>query len=225
MENLERNCLKALQKHYCRMLLINRKLDSYYPIVLEQNEREWDKIGRLSEFARWFSNKGNIYEQDKPLFEKWVNECIVGRKNQHLFYRRRCNGEYRWAYVFVEQGDREDEEYLYVRDVNDLYIEQCDIILDSVGDIDALTGLKNRFAYGLERKETDKPTFVKIEDLGAINIEGGYDAGDDAIVSVADVLEEFGDKVYRIAGGDFVILNCSDTEKLKDKLKGKARVN
>lgn len=224
MIDLERNALKALQKHYCRMLLINRKLDSYYPIVLEQNENEWNKIGRLSEFARWFSNNGNIYEQDKPLFEKWINECVAGH-NSHLFYRRRCNGEYRWAYVFIEQGDREDEEYLYVRDVNDVYIEQCDVILDSVGDIDALTGLKNSFAYNAERKDTDKVTFVSIDDLGAIDVENGYDAGDEIVVSVADTISQFSDKVYRLNGSIFAIINCSDTNALKEKLKGKANVN
>lgn len=225
MKDLERNALKSLQKHYCRMLLINRKLDSYYPIVLEDNEGEWDKIGRLSDFARWFSNNGNIYEQDKPLFEKWVRECLIGRENTHLFYRRRNKGEYRWAYAFVEQGDIPDEEYLYVRDVNDVYIEQCDVILDSIGDVDALTGLKNRFAYNLDKKETDTVTFVSVDNLGTMNIENGYEAGDEAIIDVADIISEYTDNVYRISGGLFAILNCPQEKTLKEKLKGKATIS
>lgn len=225
MKDLERNSLKALQKHYCRILLINRNLDSYYPIVLEQNEGQWDKIGCLSEFTRWFSDNGNIYEQDKPLFSKWVERCIINKENAHLFYRRKSNGEYRWAYVFVEQGDVPEEEYLYVRDVNDLYIEQCDLILDSVGEIDALTGLRNHFAYNIDKKPTDKVTFVNIDNLDCVCIENGYDACNEIIVSVADVMNEVSDNVYRISGDTFAILNCEDVEKLKDKLKGRARVN
>lgn len=224
MKDLERNALNALRKHYCRILLINRKLDSYYPIVLEDNEQKWDKVGCLSDFARWFSNNGNIYEQDKPLFEKWIKECMIEKKNTHLFYRRRSGDEYRWAYIFIEQGEVEDEEYLYVRDVNDVYISQCDIILDSVGDIDALTGLKNSYAYNIERNNEDTVTYVYVKDLDLINSKNGFEAGDELIVSVAETLSKLYENVYRISGGVFAILNCNNKNALKENLNGIATI-
>ena len=227
MKGLLKNALKALKKHYSRILLINRKLDVYYPIVLEDNEKQWDTIGKLTEFAHWFTDNGNIFEADKPLFKKYIQECFVEGKNKYLFYRRRCGDEYRWAYIFIEQGDnadKPDEEYLYVRDCNEIYIEQCDLILDSIGGVDALTGFKNRFAFNADKEETDKVNFVTVSNLGAINAECGYEAGNEMVSSVARIIEDFTENAYRVTGAKFALLNVADIEKLKIELNGLAIV-
>lgn len=227
MKGLLKNALKALKKHYSRILLINRKLDVYYPVVVEDNEKQWDTIGKLTEFANWFNDNGNIYDDDKPLFKKYIKDCFIDGKTQDLFYRRRSGDEYRWAYIFIEKGDdprKPDEEYLYVRDCNEIYIKQCDLIVDSVGFVDPLTGVRNHLAYNAERKETDKVTFVTVCDLGAINAESGYEAGNEIISKVASILEEFTEDVYRVTGAKFALLNVTDTEKLKTAVRGLAIV-
>lgn len=227
MKGLLKNALKALKKHYSRILLINRKLDVYYPIVLEDNETQWDTIGKLTDFANWFNDNGNIFEADKPLFKQYIKDCFIDGKNKYLFYRRRSGEEYRWAYIFIEQGDnpdKPDEEYLYVRDCNEIYIEQCDLILDSIGGIDPLTGFKNRFAFNSDIKESDEIHYVTVSDLGTINVEAGYDVGNEIISKVANIIEIYTEDAYRITGARFALLNISDIEKLKNELKGLATV-
>lgn len=227
MKGLLKNALKALKKHYSRILLINRKLDVYYPIVLEDNEQQWDTIGKLTEFANWFNDNGNIYEADKPLFKQYIKDCFINGENKYLFYRRRSGEEYRWAYIFIEKGDnpeKPDEEYLYVRDCNEIYIEQCDLILDSIGGVDPLTGFKNRFAFNADRRESDKLNFVTVSDLGAINVEAGYEAGNEIVSRVANIIEDFTENAYRITGARFALLNVDRTEELKVVLKGLATV-
>lgn len=225
MNGLLKNALKSLGKHYCRILIINRKLDSYYPIVLEETETRWNKVGCLSDFAKWFSQNGNIYEQDKPLFERFVQSNFDG----NLFYRRKCNNEYHWAYIFTEAGDNPDEEYLYVRDINDIYIQQCDLIIDSVGGVDALTGLGNKMAYetyiAINNCET---VTVKIENIGTMNIEQGYKETDNFIINVANIISKYCDNVYRLHGGTFKLIIDETLVKnmsaLKRALKGIATI-
>ena len=228
MKGLLKNALKALKKHYSRILLINRKLDVYYPVVVEDNEKQWDTIGKLTEFANWFNDNGNIYEADKPLFKQYIKDCFIDGKNKYLFYRRRSGEEYRWAYIFIEQGDnpdKPDEEYLYVRDCNEIYIEQCDLILDSIGGVDPLTGFKNRFAFNSDIKESDEIHYVTVSDLGTINVEAGYDVGNEIISKVANIIEIYTEDAYRITGSKFALLNISDIEKLKNELRGLATVD
>ena len=220
MNKLLKNALGTLQKHYCRILVINRKLDSYYPVVLEENEEQWSKVGCLSEFARWFSHNGNIYEQDKPLFERFVQDNFDG----NLFYRRKCNNEYHWAYIFIEAGENPDEEYLYVRDVNDIYIKQCDFIIDNVGGVDALTGLANKYAYEADLMRNNMNCLeVSIDNLEAMNIEFGYQQTDAFIVNVANIIKEHSDIAYRLHGGEFRVVTDNIAE-LKKALKGIATI-
>lgn len=227
MKGLLKNALKALKKHYSKILLINRKLDIYYPIVVEDNEKQWDTINKLTDFANWFIDNGNIYEADKPLFKQYVQDCFINGQNKYLFYRRRSGEEYRWAYIFIEKGDdihKPEEEYLYVRDCNEIYIEQCDLILDSIGYVDPLTGFKNNLAFNTERNENDTINFVTVSNLGVINVECGYDAGNEMISRVANIIEDYTDNVYRVTGAKFALLNVKDIEKLKIELKGIANV-
>lgn len=225
MNGLQKNALKALGKHYCRILIINRKLDSYYPVVLEENEAQWNKVGCLSDFAKWFSQNGNIYEQDKQLFECFVQNNFNG----NLFYRRKCNNEYHWAYIFTEAGDKTDEEYLYVRDINDIYIQQCDLIIDSVGGVDALTGLGNKMAFETYSAINNcEAITIKIENLEAMNIEQGYKETDNFIVEVANIISKHCDNVYRLHGGTFKVVIDESVVKnmnaLKNELHGIATV-
>lgn len=224
MNGLLKNALKALKEDYSRILLINRKLDTYYPIIIEENETKWDTIGKLSEFAHWFAENGNIFDDDKPLFKQYIKDCFINGENRYLFYRRRCGEEYRWAYIFVKQGEKPDEEFLYVRDCNEIYIEQCDLILDSVGFVDPLTGFKNRLAFEADREYGDKVNYVTVCDLGAINAEAGYNAGNEMIAKVAAIIEEYTENAYRVTGSKFALLNVPDIEKLKIALHGIAVV-
>lgn len=227
MNGLLKNALKALQKHYSRILLINRKMDTYYPIVIEENETRWDTIGKLSDFSKWFLKNGNIYKADKPLFENFIKECFVDGKDRYLFYRRKCGDEYRWAYCFIEKGDnpeKPDEEYLYVRDCNEIYIEQCDLILDNVGYIDPLTGLKNRLAFNEDKCDDDTVTFIVIPNLAEINEKCGYDMGNELISRVAAIIEDLTENAYRISGSKFAILNTCNNNKIQNALKGLAIV-
>ena len=225
MNRLLKNALKALKKHYSRILLINRKLDSYYPVVIEENESKWHTMGRLTDFAHWFSENGNIYESDKPLFRQYVQDCFINGENRYLFYRRKSGSGYRWAYIFIEKGDdpdKPDEEYLYVRDCNEVYVEQCDLILDNVGYVDALTGLKNRLAFNADQQSGDKINFVTVVNLETINEQDGYDAGNEVIAKVASILEEFTENAYRITGSKFALLNAGNLQNLQIALNGLA---
>lgn len=215
---LLKNALKALQGDYSRILLINRKLNTYCPIIIEENETKWDTIGKLTDFANWFLRNGNIYEADKPLFRNFIDECFVQGKQRYLFYRRKADEGYRWAYLFIKQGTnpkKPNEEFLFVRDCNEIYIEQCDLILDSVGYCDPLTGLKNRLAFNAEQREEDEVNFVTITGLGAINAEEGYDAGNERIATVASILEKYTDDVYRITGSKFALRNVKNLPVIK----------
>ena len=223
MKNLLQ-AFKALQKHYFKILLINRKADAYFPLKVEDNEKKWDKMGKLTEFAKWFLRCGNIYEKDKPLFEKFIKECFVEGKNQFLFYRRKCDDEYHWAYIFIEPTENPEEEYLYVRDVNEIYVEQCDIVLDSVAYIDPLTSFGNHYAFHEEAKSSDDITYVTIKDLGAINAEAGYEAGDEILSRVAGIIEEYSTDNYRISGGTFALLNVPNKKALCNALHGLAEI-
>ena len=153
------------------------------------------------------------------------NTCKIVSLTEYLFYRRRSGDEYRWAYIFIEKGDdinKPEEEYLYVRDCNEIYIEQCDLILDSIGYVDPLTGFKNNFAFSVERKETDNVNFVTVANLGAINAECGYEAGNEMVSRVANIIEDFTENAYRVTGAKFALLNVTDIEKLKKKKSNEA---
>lgn len=224
MNSLLKNALKALHKHYSRILLINRKLNTYYPICLESNEKEWDKIGCLTEFATWFMNNGNIHTKDRPLFKKFIQECFVEGQDTYIFYRRKQGEQYRWAFCFVEQGEKPDEEFLYVRDINDIYLNQCDLILDSVGEVDPLTSFGNRYCFEKNRKKDDDITFVKVDNLGAINCECGYDVGDEIISKVVEIIDEYDVDAYRISGSTFALRNLKHKNCLIEDLEGLATV-
>ena len=227
MNGLLKNALKALQKHYSRILLINRRLDSYYPVVIEEDEKQWNTVGKLTDFSRWFVENGNIYDADKPLFRKYIEDCFVNGKNRDLFYRRRSNDGYRWAYIFIEKSDdpsKPDEEYLYVRDCNEIYIEQCDLILDSIGYVDPLTGLKNRMAFNADKQNDDKINYVVIPDLVEVNKKEGYDAGNEIIAKTSAIIEQFTDSAYRITGSRFALINVENLEELRIALTDLAEI-
>lgn len=220
MNGLQKNALRALKKNYCRILLINRKLDSYFPIVIEENESEWNTIGKLSDFTNWFCENGNIYEADKPIFKRYVQECLLNGETKDLFYRRRVGDEYHWAYIFIEQSEKTNEEFLYVRDCNDAYINQCDLIVDSVGGVDALTGLGNKLAFeAYSAMHTDEAITVRIDNLEAMNVELGYKETDNFIVNVANIISEYCCNAFRLHGGVFKLMVDEELAKNMDALQ------
>lgn len=103
---------------------------------------------------------------------------------------------------------------------------------EKMAKTDKMTGLKNRYAYEIEKMETHKWSWyenlavfvVDINGLKEINDKLGHSAGDELIVGagkcLADVLGEYGD-IYRTGGDEFVAyVHCSlsEMERLKNIL-------
>ncbi len=92
---------------------------------------------------------------------------------------------------------------------------------------DDLTGVKNRYSYklALERLQKNHPLFVgiifiDINGLKEANDQLGHVYGDQLIIRCSDMLKRFFlDKIYRIGGDEFIVLdNKSDPATFRKKL-------
>ncbi|MCR5090436.1 MAG: GGDEF domain-containing protein [Oscillospiraceae bacterium] len=99
-------------------------------------------------------------------------------------------------------------------------------ISDALSVRDALTGLKNRRAYGecLSAVAPDArvtAVFCDVNSLKTVNDTLGHEAGDRMIQKMADILKEIftDDEVFRISGDEFVaVLQNKDEKSVSEKL-------
>ena len=118
---------------------------------------------------------------------------------------------------------------LFRRSVKDRRLELLDKydVLEKSANIDALTGVKNRYGFRKDIKEyADKNIILMIVDIDnfkEINDKYGHQIGDKALVLFAKQIQQvFGkDRAYRYGGDEFLVLSNEDnldsfSEKLKD---------
>lgn len=115
----------------------------------------------------------------------------------------------------------------FIRDRLMLYLNQR--MLSYIGEMDVLTGIKNRNCYeaDLNRLSLEKPDYliclyVDVNGLHSLNNTQGHQAGDQMLLAVAQELKEsFGiDHTYRIGGDEFLCFIKSMTLKqAEDSLK------
>lgn len=100
-------------------------------------------------------------------------------------------------------------------------------ILENASQHDFLTGLPNRskFMQDLERLiESQTPCtviMIDIDDFKDINDSYGHAAGDVALKTVADRMKDIRSQIltpYRFAGDEFIMILCSEQQKLVEKV-------
>lgn len=99
-------------------------------------------------------------------------------------------------------------------------------LLEYASEFDALTGVKNRYAYErfiqtLDKKSLDDDLIIisaDVNGLKVVNDTNGHSAGDELLIGAAQVLDEtFGKmgKVFRTGGDEFQVIINTDSELYK----------
>ena len=98
----------------------------------------------LSECMKMMASKGYIYEEDKEAYLKFTDienirkKMSSGRERVGLNYRCRVQNEYRWVCMELirstEYSQNNEIVMMYIRDVNDEYLKQLDMIVRRARD-------------------------------------------------------------------------------------------
>lgn len=156
-----------LSSFFLRILKVNLTTDTYW--VLKNNEKQglFDKItafsGRLQEYA----NQGYIYPED---MEEYRQFCDIERLRKYFadgnqqarqHFRYRIGQEYRWVSMELlrstEYQDGEQLIVLYMRDINDDYMRQIDVVMRHVTESSGVVTLnisQNRCVSASGMRET-----------------------------------------------------------------------
>ncbi len=129
------------------------------------------------------------------------------------------------GFMGVDNPKKNTKNTMLIRSVTkfiDAFFDRNELIeeLNKLSFIDGLTGLMNRYSYEKDLKRMAKENlstmgvaYIDINGLKIINDTQGHEAGDRAIVSCAEIIQNtFDFHTYRIGGDEFVIL-CPNMKK------------
>lgn len=162
-----------LSSFFLRILKVNLTTDNYW--VLKNNEKEnqglFDKIASFSGCLQEYAGQGYIYPED---LEEYQQFCDVGRLRKYFadgnqqarqHFRYRIGQEYRWVSMELlrstEYQDREQLIVLYMRDINDDYMRQIDVVMRHVTESSGVVTLnisQNRCVSASGMRETMRVT-------------------------------------------------------------------
>lgn len=215
-ENAEKEIINNnIGDRYRKTLLIDLANDTFKIGHLAQDERaalaNLDII-KISEYWAWFCDSEFLHEECRQACRDFKLE-----PNTELFYTRKVNDK--WQVMLMEITPLDDYSpnnqlcLLSVRNVNDMYNRQYELVVDKIGTRDHVTGLLNKLALDRDfEKHKDEKVGVIFADLNGlkwINDNKGHKAGDALIQKFAGLLSiNFGgDYCYHISGDEFVVLS------------------
>ncbi len=142
----------------------------------------------------------------------------------------RVEGKEITGFVGVDNALKDKEKTSIIRTVAKFtatFLDETQLLsnLNKLSYYDTLTGVKNRYSYGLKIKEIDQNIdslgvlYADIIGLSSLNDTNGVLFGDGILINLAKILSEvFEDKVFRVGGDEFVIIleNVSEDNFEKD---------
>ena len=168
------DAMKMLSSIFYQILKLNLTTDRY--TVIRGMENAGTVNPSLSECLKMMADYDYVYKDDQKEYRKFCNvdrmrqKLAAGREQFSLNYRVRVKGEYRWVCMEIIKSSeyRSDNEtaMMYIRDVNDEYLKQLDMIMRRANDAVATVtvNLENGTCIlgssrieGLELKEKNEP--------------------------------------------------------------------
>lgn len=140
------DAVSMLSAFFLRILKINLTTDSYW--VLKNSGKEeggkFDRIEKFSERLKAYVNEGSIHPDDVEEYlqffdlDRLRNYFSDGNQQIKLHVRYRIGQEYRWMSMKMLRSTeyQSDEQFtvLYMRDINDDYMKQLDLVMRHVAD-------------------------------------------------------------------------------------------
>ena len=223
--------LPTISTLYNKLLRINLTNNTYEPVIVDSDEKEQLVGGVINMYEWWagYSQSGNVASEDMGAFSTLTKTGSLQKRFAedptpvNFRYRRKVDGEYRWAQLelspSVEYSEENQVMLLSLRDVHEDYTEQLrrrQELLDTMNR-DALTSLYNRLKFkedlaelcGKSSSHNFTCLYIDVNGLHELNNLLGHQKGDDMLCCVADTLKKYfpDDRVYRIGGDEFVVLS------------------
>lgn len=144
-----KDAIGMLSSFFYRILKVNLTTDSY--MVLKKGEEDeaeqFNRIQNLSERLSCLVQKGYVHEEDLEEYLKYCNidwlkeQFASGKERIAVNYRRNIHGDFKWVSMeMIRSGEYSDTNQvllIYVRDLNDDYLKQLDVVMrrsnDSIG--------------------------------------------------------------------------------------------
>lgn len=121
---------KLLLNAYLKVLRVDLGNDSFSEVKIDTSEKDSSHgySKKISEWLFGFAKNGNVYEEDLPAYFAFTNldhlksEFASGKESVNLRYRRRIDGEFRFAKMTLQRS----EDYSKRKQICILYIENID---------------------------------------------------------------------------------------------------
>lgn len=131
----------VLATFFYRIMKVNLATGNY--LIFKDGEEDYngnfDELTDIYERLDAFCWKGYIHEDDKEEYKAFCNpvwlrkQFAEGKDHLMIHYRRNVSGEFRWVsmelFKSIEYTPENQIVLLYVRDINDDYLEQMDIVM------------------------------------------------------------------------------------------------
>ena len=228
--------LPTISTLYDKLLRINLTNNTYEPVIVDSDEQEQLGGGVINMYEWWagYSQSGNVASEDMGAFSTLTKTGSLQKRFAedptpvNFRYRRKIDGEYRWAQLeltpSVEYSEENQVMLLSLRDVHEEYTAQLrsrQELLDTMNR-DALTSLFNRLKFKEDLADLGEKSssqnftclYIDVNGLHELNNLLGHQKGDDMLCCVADTLKKYfpDDRVYRIGGDEFVVLSTKLTK-------------
>ena len=187
---------------------------------------------------RWTSNGESVRSSECPILETLKTGCPIGTSGVDQVVRRQAHCIFNLLTVPILDPERSrlGVAAMFRDATEEVNLQERVVTLHKKATIDPLTKLSNRaeldrfHAESIHRHETsNRPNSLIICDIDrfkSINDKYGHQAGDEALVSFAKLLERVcreGDLVARYGGEEFVMIceNCTADEatKIAEKIR------
>ena len=225
--NLLEDSIRILYKDFYKVLKVDLGNDTYQEIKLMKNNQNRSFTKVCNDFVN------NVYYEDQQSFTAFINDIMTNKfigvfsKKRTLRFRMSTSvGLYRWVNMSVIPCKDYDEEknnfevMVYLRDIHDDFNYQLSEqrTMYYLSTHDALTGMKNRFAYETDKyncrnKDMNCFIFIKIKDTMS-------DISTKRIIDVISNSLYYNSKnEYRISNDEFYIfINYHNKDKLTNQL-------
>ena len=222
--------LPTISSLYDKLIRINLSNNTYEPVIVDSDEQERLVGGVINMYEWWagYSQSGNIATEDMGAFSTLTKTGSLQKRFAAdptpvtFRYRRKVNGEFRWAQLelapSVEYSEENQVMLLSLRDVHEEHSAQLRSRQELVNTMtrDALTNLYNRLKFNEDidnLKNSSAPLFtclyIDVNGLHEVNNLLGHQKGDDMLCCVADTLVKYfpDESVYRIGGDEFLVMS------------------
>lgn len=145
------DALGMLSTFYYLILKVNLTTNSYLILKdgFDDNEGYFNSLTSFSARLQAFADRDYIYEEDKKEYlefcdtDRLKQAFASGSKQETIRYRRRVGNEFKWVSISMMCSEEYEDDnqivMLYVRDINDDYLKQLDVVMrktmDSLGAV------------------------------------------------------------------------------------------